>query len=399
MSDQSTFSAAASAVGYIYQVRLALIQSLSRLRNGDAFSVSIETLDDVAFETGGAFDLLQAKHHINAHANLTDASPDIWKTIRIWVDAYTNGTLDNDGSCFLITTSQAQSGSIAHYLQSGHDRDIAEAIKRMNSVAESSTSKTNKEAYKSYRALSAPQKESLLSCVFVMARSSTILDVEEDLKKELYHAVEIEFLEPFVKRLEGWWFRRTILQLLDPQGKWILSEELESEKTDLRNQFKRDSLPVDEDIMSETVDASGYQDTTFVHQLGLTDVGAKRIYFAIRDFYRAFTQRSRWISDSLVFVGELQRYEDRLVEEWELIFAQMEDELGEGATEEAKTAAAAKLYKWVESAPHPAIRERAINPMIARGTYHILSDNLRVGWHPNFVDRLKGLLGPVEARP
>lgn len=65
MTTESAFSATAPALGYIYQVRLALCESLSRLRTGEAFSVSIETLDDVSFDTGKARELLQAKHHIN----------------------------------------------------------------------------------------------------------------------------------------------------------------------------------------------------------------------------------------------------------------------------------------------------------------------------------------------
>lgn len=397
MSNGSSFSAAASAAGYLYQVRLALLESLTRLRVGDAFSVSIETLDDVAFDTGTSFELLQAKHHINDQANLTDSSADLWKTIRVWADALTSGILTPDGCCFLVTTSTVKSGSIASYLQSGPNRDISKAITRLNSIAASSPSKTNKVSYEAYRALRPDQKEALLEAVFIVDSSPNILDLESRLKKELYHAVDIEFLDSFVSRLEGWWFSRTVTQLLDPAPKWILSEELEAEKRNLRDQFRKDNLPVDEDVLSETVDAASYQDQAFVHQLRLAGIGSKRIYYAIREFYRAFTQRSRWISESLVFVGELGKYEDRLIEEWELAFAQMEDELGVSAAEEAKTKAASQLYKWVETHSHPTIRERVVNPVIARGTYQILANRLDVGWHPDFSKRIKVLLGATEA--
>ena len=43
------FSAAASALGYLYQVRYALFEALRRLRNDLEFSVSLETIDDVVF--------------------------------------------------------------------------------------------------------------------------------------------------------------------------------------------------------------------------------------------------------------------------------------------------------------------------------------------------------------
>jgi len=58
------FSAADSALGYLYQVQVALLWSLRRLRTGEDIAVSLETLDDVAFESAGRPDeLLQTKHH------------------------------------------------------------------------------------------------------------------------------------------------------------------------------------------------------------------------------------------------------------------------------------------------------------------------------------------------
>ncbi len=73
--ERGQHSAAASALGYLYQVRYALLESLRRLRNGQEFIVAIETLDDVMFEKDGeAPELLQTKHHLEKAANLTDSS-------------------------------------------------------------------------------------------------------------------------------------------------------------------------------------------------------------------------------------------------------------------------------------------------------------------------------------
>ena len=54
MNGISQFSAADSALGYLYQVRVALLWGLRRLKVGSDFLVSLETLDDVVFETGAA---------------------------------------------------------------------------------------------------------------------------------------------------------------------------------------------------------------------------------------------------------------------------------------------------------------------------------------------------------
>jgi hypothetical protein len=77
-STHSKYSATASLVGYLYQCRLALLETLKRLKTNPSLTVSIETLDDVVFENEGTpTEIIQVKHHINRQANLTDASTDL----------------------------------------------------------------------------------------------------------------------------------------------------------------------------------------------------------------------------------------------------------------------------------------------------------------------------------
>ncbi len=172
----------------------------------------------------------------------------------------------------------------------------------------------------------------------------------------------------------------------------ILGEELESETNRIRDQLSDESLPVDDDIMRATVDASGYMDRPFVEQLNIIGVNQNRVLHAIRNYYRAFEQRSRWMRENLLYVGELDRYEERLVEEWDLLFQQMRDDLGDDAAENEMTREAQILYKWVETGAHATIRRGVTEPAIARGTYQMLADDLRVGWHLEFRERLQALL-------
>jgi len=392
------FSAASSVLGYLFQCRFALLDSLRKLRKSETFIVLIETLDDVVFEVEGkALELLQTKHHINKAADLTDASPDLWKTIRIWCEGLSKNSIPDGSFFYLITTGEAPEGSAAYYLKAGDKRNVAKALERLNATIESSTSQTNAKAYNAFRGLNLELRTKLINAMIVVDGSPTITDLEVALKEEIFFAVEQQFIDSFLQRLEGWWFRRAINHLVGSNSKPILSEELIAETTRLREQFKQDSLPIDDEIMRASVDASGYQDRAFVYQLRLIEIGNPRIFHAIRNYFRAFEQRSRWIREDLLLVGELERYEDRLVEEWDILFQQMRDELGENATEEAKKKAAQTLYKWVETATHPSIRTGVTEPSIARGTYQILSDDQRVGWHLEFRERLQQLLELQEA--
>lgn len=396
-SDRPTdFSAADSAVGYLYQVRLALLSALQRLASDETFALYLETLDDVVFETtGSALDLLQLKHHCDRAANLTDASPDLWKSLRVWMDGRAQGTIPPDARLFLITTSDVGPGSAASKLMA-RDRDEPEAQKRLDHTASTSTNETNRTAYELYRGLSATEKSALLSTVVIAPRAPDITNVGDGIRAEARLAVRREHLDPFVDRLEGWWFGRALRQLVDAASPPILSTELESEWHDLQEQFKRDALPVDQDILEQEVDAAAYENAVFVHQVRLAGISPKRILTAIRDYYRAFAQRSRWMREELLLVGELDSYERLLREEWELQFNRLADEIGDEAADDAMRQAAQRVYAWVEDSSYP-IRPQVQHPSMSRGSFHILADSLRVGWHPQFVDRLRHLLEPREA--
>lgn len=390
-------SADASALGYLFQFRYALLESLRRLRKGQLFVVTLETIDDVTFEShDSVIEVLQTKHHTKKAGNLTDSSEDLWKTLRIWCDHFKSESIPNESLFYLITTSNAAVGSAAYYLKHGESRNPEKAMERLNSVISTSSNKKNQKAYEAFRSLDLDQRKNFLQNIVVFASTPNISILDKELKEVVYGFAPKDLLDEFLVRLEGWWHRRVIKHIEGDEVNPILSNELESITADLREQFKLDNLPIDEEIMEASIDASGYQDECFVHQLKLIDIHNERIILAIKNYYRAFEQRSRWIRDELLFVGDLDKYEDQLIEEWKLHFYQMQDELGERATEFAKKKAAKELYKWIENNTHPTIRPGVTEPSISRGTYQMLSDKQKVGWHIEFMDRLRDLLNKSE---
>lgn len=124
MGKDNVHSAHASATGYLYQARLALLLGIEAIGKSPNLELRIETLDDISFEgDGDPVELIQTKHHSGAAGALTDYSTDLWKTLRIW----TNRAADSVEALprfILITTSKAPEGSAAAHLRST-DRDGA----------------------------------------------------------------------------------------------------------------------------------------------------------------------------------------------------------------------------------------------------------------------------------
>jgi len=394
--ETTKYSASASMTGYLYQCRLALLESLKRLKTNPNLTVAIETLDDVVFETEGtSTEIIQIKHHINRKANLTDASIDLWKTIRIWCDLSRAGILQNGVALYMMTTANAPESSAAFNLKI-EGRNISVAERLLLQTAQTSVSEANKEAYSSFCGLTPESRRKLMESAFIIDQCPLTQDIDQHLQEEVWNACHRTKIETFLIYLEGWWFKRILKSLNNKQSMPILGEEIDSRFDELREQFKSDSLPIHDDLKTVAVNHEFYQNHTFVHQLKLIEVGAKRIAIAVNNYYRAFEQRSRWIREDLILVGNIEDYEKQLVEEWETYFETMREDLGDNAAEQEKVKAARNIYEWVEKEADMPIIPRCQEPFITRGSYHILSDRLEVGWHPEFRTRLEHLLKGKE---
>src|SRR5271155_2496749 len=177
--------ASASAVGYLYQCRIALLKGLQAIQVNSNLSISVERFDDVAFDQNGTpSELIQTKHHIGKSGNLTDSSSDLWKTLLIWSKLVkADVEVPFRTKFFLMTTGTASPTSAASYLRPVEgERDELKADAILLAIAQTSKSEGNKTAYASYIALSQEARLSLLRAVLVLDNAPNIIDVLEDIK-------------------------------------------------------------------------------------------------------------------------------------------------------------------------------------------------------------------------
>ncbi|MGX7681530.1 ABC-three component system protein [Jatrophihabitans sp. DSM 45814] len=396
---KSLFDASAAAAGYAMQMRYALLRALELLRVGVDWQISVEAGDDVELVSANGYrSLFQIKHRAPG-TTLTNASSDLWKTLRIWAESVNDQTIELPTShLFLVTTSTAVQGTIAEYLVAdGERRNVDVAVAELNAIADAGGSQSNAKSYAAWTALTDAQRLALLDRVTVVPESPDI-----DAVKDLLHdicglSVRRSQISAFVSRLEGWWFQRCIEILRATSVAYVTGDEFDAFVSDMREAFLPENLPIDSDVPLLEPDTSAFTDHLFVAQIGWAGVGTSRIASAVRDYLRAYTQRSRWTRDSLVGPDELDGYERRLVEEWRYVFDRYAEELSADSSEAAKTAVAREIYRWVEEATAPPIREHCTERFLVRGSLHMLADRSEtgVGWHPEFAARLMGLLEPA----
>ena len=390
----SNHQASEQMLGYLYQVRYALALLLEN-ENTD-FQISIERFDDIAFSKDGLpKELIQLKHHVRRHGDLTNGSTDLWRTLKVWIDIISNvpNMLSGTGF-FVVTTAIAPDNSAAYHLKNDANRNIESAYEILKETCIASKNKAHKKYHEAFFNAGEATVKCLLSQVYIVDSASNIIEVEKIFRKQIRYTCVPKHEDQICERLEGWWYRKAIEALCSDTPVFITQSQVRSFIVSVHQEYAEDNLPIDIfDI--ETLQEGDLSDNekVFFEQLKLISLGRRRMQIALRDYYRAFKQRANWVRNDLLYVNELEKYEQRLIDEWEHAFAAMEEDLAEfnGATEDEKTKAGRALLSDIEKRDIR-IRPKCQEAFVMRGSFHMLANQLKVGWHIDFYDRLEKLL-------
>lgn len=380
----SNFSAKEPSLGYFYQVRYGLYLLLSTKQIEDT-KLLIEALDDIEIRTNEKINLFQTKYHLRGNTNLTDRSSDFWKTIRVWSEQIKNKQIKLDETVFsLVTTESISNNSIL--LDIKNKNDIDDILYKLKNIAEETTNQTNQKGYEAFKGLEPKEQEALIANIHIVDASLDFNAIDVSIKNELKLSALQNQIEPLIQRLEGWFFRSCISHLQN-QKDYISFEELQKQILYITDSFKHDNLPVDfpDKIIPSGEELNTISSMKFYKQLNLIDLSPRLCETAISNYYRAFNQRSKWLKDDLLNPQEEIDYDKRLVDDWEQKFDLLLDETDD-LVDDAKKEHGQKFYKryQVEQPPTIFIRDRFQENYLIRGSYHMLADKLKVGWHPDF---------------
>lgn len=399
MPEPTSHSAAPQAVGYLFQCEYALLALVEQARQDPTQALSLEVLDDMHFEsTGTPTELLQTKHHVGRGADLTDRSPDLWRTVGAWLDALE--LLTGPMPALTLVTTQEASGGAASLLRDGPGRDTDAARGLLEQVAaEEPGNLATAAARRRFLALDPSYRAAIVDAITVRDSTTDASALDAALLQTLFPALPPGREAVFLALLKGHWHGVAVKLLLGQLDRFS-GEDLQALVDDLLGQLRDDNLPVDPAIALlpfVAADAAAFANRPFVVQLQLIALDDEVLWRHIRDYHRAFTQRSQWLRHHLIGLAELERYERRLTEEWELAFHTMRADLQDDTPEADRQRSGRDLLQAMATRALVRLRERFDEPFVTRGTLHELGDRRTVGWHPDFVARLEQLLAPSVA--
>lgn len=309
----SSHSAPGQAAGYEYQRQLSLVLLAEALREDPKVAVRLEAIEDidVISEIDSVSRSVQAKHHLDDYT-LTDRSPELWRTLRVWMDledALGNATLPN---LQLMTTSTAAPGT-AVALLGPESRDVTAALSKLLSVAEEHGAEESRVIRRRFAELPESSQLKILHAATILDASEPVAELDARLRDALGMIVPREQPDAFLQRVKGWWVNRSV-ELLTRERDQITAEQLYEFCDAVRDDYRRGSLAITSELRKDP-DAEAKQpllSKPFVQQLHLVGAPDEIKDLAVRHYYRAYAQRGQWAREIDDLDEDIQGYEQTL---------------------------------------------------------------------------------------
>lgn len=377
-------AAPSSAAGFLFQFQRA-VQVLALAPN--EMTLGIETLDDLAIESpAGATILEQDKFTSNQTGDVFgDRTRNLLGSLSIWLAALLSGEISPDTTRFLLVTNIVCRDGLARRISDARTDDDA-----MNCLKEIQDS--NGKSKIRLRFLELLNKPNGIKLFISLCKSVELVDGEK-----ASESVAVKTLS-LPSAMEA---HRNVI--FDALRGWIHSQALESwasgrscriSKQSFTNQLhaildglkrgKRRELP-ERDIHLSEEDVARQKDATFVRQVELVtdDEGWKTD--AIHDYLRCITEKTRLNKEGEIAEKDWLDFSDRLERRWSSIWSRNNRLLKESEEDTGFQTMAEVLGDDY----HPVLAgEPTVQSYLANGTYHRLSDEKTIGWHPRYRELL-----------
>lgn len=380
------------APGQYYGYSLQTTRMLARLlacREGEA--VSLEVLDDVGV-AGADRPIAEQDKSGLAHNPIADRSVDLWKTLFNWVESIREGALI-DGTCFILYVAQPYSGPIAGRINAV--KSMEEAGAELEDLRNKFWGEAPGRPKKAVLPVSiAPYVNGVLEADdAVLQRLMVAFELQtgsgspgDDIRDLLLNApIGASAVEHVLETLLGWLKRQVDSAIESGRSAVVPYDDFHAKYVATAKKFDRsDALaPSPADISDEQIDRE-LRSRVYVTQLKLISLGENDLVRAVNDYLRASSDRVAWSEAGDVIESSLEDFMESLQRKWEnsQTLAHLEDprrsEIDQGRVVHAKCMDYAGRLQGMD-----------VPSYFTPGSFHVLADERRIGWHRRFIELLK----------
>lgn len=387
MKDESVLdlhSASASAAGFLFQFRRA-VQILAS-GTGD-FTLGIEALDDLSIADGqGNVTLEQDKFtSLKSGGVFSDASHNLLNTLATWLEALLKGELCIDKcKCLLVTNAICNDGLVRRIANASNKQAAENCLGEVRSLGSSTKDKK--------RICDLLNRESGETLFCKLCINIDLVDGSETSFEDACGVVQIPSayeshrIVVFEKTV-GWlndlaletWGRGEKLFVTRLSYTNQLYAILESLKRERRRELPAYKISLNTDQIEKS------RDSTFVRQIALVSDDEEQQTDAIKDYLRCMMEKCRLNKEGVITGDDWIDFTERLKGRWKSIFTR-NNRLYEEPERDIG-------FRTMSEVLDPDSKEMLAGEPITQsyltnGSYHRLSDEKSIGWHPRYQEIL-----------
>lgn len=379
-------AAPGACAGYTYQFERALYW-LAKSSAGSV--VGIETDDDVAIkEIDGSLVLEQDKHSLQIGAKrFGDRSVDLWKTLAIWLDALDSGEVVAETTLFLMVTNVAATDCLARRISCAKTDEQADScIAELEDLANEPPTSIRTFVQCVLRNDSRCSLRNLL-------KQCKLIDASEDSAGIALRAKTVAQLplpewcsaqsDSIVNELLGWLHKTALTAWQTGVPAWIPRDQyvnqlhavLDRRTRQARRELAEYLIPVSDDKVGKQ------RGRPFVRQVHLVTEDSEVVNNAIREYIRCNIEKTRLSVEGNITDEDWKAFETTLQSRWNKIRSRIR-RMSKSARDED-----VGFEIFTETTESHRAMLAGINTeqvYLTAGTYHLLADMIRVGWHPQF---------------
>lgn len=368
-----------------------MLYELLNCKDGD--SVSVEVFDDVGVEhEDGSKDAIQLKSALSNRNPVSNKAADLWKTMYNWLISVEAGVFDPGKVKFILFLNVNKQGTIAngfHLAERYDEAVLAWKNARREFYDEKGILKEIGEEYKKYIVYFFAQDRMEMACKIIQnfELKKCIDNYTITIRKEFDKSgIPADIIEPIYMGIIGW-IDLNVTKMVENNEAIIIS--FENYQVQLRALYrdynqKHSLMPHSVKPSKLEIQNELQQQRTYITQLEIIDCDYTEKIEAINDFIRASIDRTIWADNGDISFLSMQSYEEKLKRSWNLerknIMIEKKNELPE---EQGKLIYYKCQRNQIEM---PSV---SVPDFFQNGCYHLLADGLEVGWHPQYLEKIK----------
>lgn len=375
---------------YIIQSHHMLYELLD-CKDGDC--VSVEVFDDVGVEhENGCKEAIQLKSALSDRNPVSDKAVDLWKTMYNWLISIEAGELNPENTKFVLFINVDKQGNVVNTFHSSDKLEEAviawETSKKVFYDNEGKLKSIGDE-YKKYIEYFFDKDKKEVACKIIQnfKLKRCIENYSTTVRKKFeISGIPEDIIDPIYTGIIGWIDVKVTHMVENGEAIIIPYRNYQKELRALYREYnqKYSLMAYSKQPSRQAVQRELQGQRTYIAQLDIIDCDFTEKLEAINDYLRASTDRTIWAEKGVVSLQSLQSYEERLKRSWKVNKRIVMLERKNDSLEDQ-----GKMIYYKCQDKKIDMDTVSVPDFFQNGCYHSLSDNLEIGWHPQYIDEIK----------